>query len=236
MAGVSGERRAGITFGRVALFGGCFDPIHTGHVMVAEGALDAAGLDQVTLAPAGVPPHKRTQDLAPAFHRLRMTQLAVEDNPRLSVWDYEVRRADVSYTIDTVRAWQKQWGASEPAPFLIGADSVRELALWRDVEALFQVCRFIPFARPGFALEPPKELVAKVGARPVEEMLSRVIHIPLVDVSSTEIRRRVAAGRSIRYLAPAPVVSYIEAHQLYRGVSSRTDSAEFRHCRGCVKR
>ena len=201
---------------KAALFGGSFNPIHVGHLIVAEAALDALRVDSVVFVPSGAPPHKPAQALAPAAHRLRMAQLAVADNPRLEVWDHEIRTEEVSYTIDTVRVWKRRNGLQGPAAFLIGADTVGELETWRSVDELFEECEFVPFARPGSGLDTPPRLAAKVGEPAILAMLARTVRIPLVDVSASTIRRLVAARKSIRYLTPDPVTAYIKAHGLYR--------------------
>lgn len=200
----------------VALFGGCFNPIHVGHLIVAEAAREVLGAEKVVFVPAGRPPHKDSASLAPAEDRLRMTALAVRDNPCFEVWDYEARSEGPNYTIDTVRAWKRRHGADERLLFLIGADTVHELATWRSVDALFGECRFVPFARPGASMAFPERLAEKVGAERVAEMMDSLVRIPLVDVSSTEIRALVAAGRSVRYLTPDPVAEYIASRGLYR--------------------
>lgn len=198
-----------------ALFGGSFNPIHVGHLMVAEGALDALDVDRVVFVPAGSPPHKKGGDLAPAEDRLRMVELAVSDNPRIDVWDHEARGGGVGYTIETLRAWRKLSGAEGRTPFLVGADTVRDLATWHCVADLFEEALFVPFPRPGCALEAPRALWDVVPPGEVEAMLARAVAAPLVDVSASDIRRRVAEGRSLRYLTPDPVAEYIRRHGLY---------------------
>lgn len=209
-----------------ALFGGSFNPIHVGHLMVAEGALDALKLDRVVFVPAGSPPHKSGRELASAEDRLRMVELAIGDHPRFEVWDHEARGEGPAYTIDTVRAWKALTGATGRVPFLIGADTVRDLATWRCVAELFGEALFVPFPRPGFPLEAPDALWASAPRDEVRAMLARGVTTPLVDVSASDIRRRVAEGRGIRYLTPQLVAEYIRRHDLYarnaRGRSAAT--------------
>lgn len=198
-----------------ALFGGTFNPIHVGHLILAEAAWEALGADKVVFVPAGRPPHKASGSLAPAEDRLQMARLATRDNPRFEVWDFEARSEGPNYTIDTVQAWKRLRGADAPVPFLIGADIVHELETWRSVAALFDECRFVPFARPGAEVAFPRNLAEKVGRERVAEMMDSFVRIPLADVSSTGIRDRVAAGRSIRYLTPDAVVAHIASRGLY---------------------
>lgn len=199
-----------------ALFGGSFNPPHVGHLIVAEAALAALGVDQIVFVPAGEPPHKQLSSLAPASRRLEMTRLALEGNDRFGLWDYETRVQGTSYTIETVRRWKSLHTVEGAVDFLIGADTIWELHTWKAIDRLFDECRFTPFVRPGAEIAFPEKLGERVAEGKVRAMLDRVVRIPLVDVSATEMRRRVAAGTSIRYLTPDSVKCYIEKHGLYR--------------------
>ena len=200
---------------RIALFGGSFNPIHLGHLAAAEGVVDALSLERVVFVPAGTPPHKTPSCLAPAAHRMRMVELAVRDNPRFELWDFEARASGTSFTIDTVRDWKRNHGAAGPVDFVIGADTVRELPTWRSIGELFEECTFVVVSRPGWGDEVPNELADQVGRERVDAMWRRKVNVPLVDVSSSELRRRLAEGRSVRYLVPDAVIAYIREHGLY---------------------
>jgi nicotinate-nucleotide adenylyltransferase len=189
-----------------AIFGGTFDPIHLGHLVVADRVAEAAGLAGVVFLPAGRPPHKVGRPITPAADRLAMVALAIAGNPRFSVSQLELESASgPSFTIDTVRRW-KAAGERDVA-LILGADSLVELGTWREPEALVAECRVLVVGRPGVDLgRAPAHLVAAVT----------MVEAPRLDISSSEIRERVAAGRSIRYLVPEPVREYILSRGLYR--------------------
>ncbi|HEX4562508.1 MAG TPA: nicotinate-nucleotide adenylyltransferase [Gemmatimonadales bacterium] len=184
-----------------ALFGGSFDPVHLGHLVVAEAAADALG-SGVRFVPAREQPLKREGHGAPASHRAAMLSRALAGNPRFSVESMELELPPPSFTVSTLRALARR----EPGNrflLLLGADAARELPRWHDADALPGLADVVVFARPG----------AEV---PRSSLISRTITVPAVDISATDIRARVAAGQSIRYLVPEPVREYIEAHGLYR--------------------
>ena len=208
---------------RVALFGGSFNPIHVGHLMAAEGVAEALGLDEVVFVPAGAPPHKQPDALAAAHHRLRMAELATEDNPRFRVWDYEAAAKTTCFTIDTVRAWKGEHSTEDAPPFIIGSDTLHELTTWKDIDELFAECTFVPVPRPGARLVAPQGLIDRVGNDAVQAAVSRAVRIPLVDVSSSGVRLRASEGRSVRYLVPRSVADYIGKHRLYADASCESE-------------
>jgi len=210
---------------KVGLFGGSFNPIHVGHLALAEGAREALALDAVVFIPAGQPPHKDCRMLAPGPDRLRMVELAIADNPGFEVWDYEVHRPAVTYTIDTVRAWKAGHAPDDRVVFLIGADTICELASWKDVDLLLRECELVPVARPGWQAVVPPELARRVGDREAAALCSRMIRVPLVDVCSTDLRRRIAAGLSVRYLLPDSVAEYIRSRRLYAKAGFHTEAS-----------
>lgn len=192
--------------------GGTFDPIHTGHLVIAEEARIRFDLDEVVFVPAAVPPHKKRADLSPAEDRYAMALLATASNPYFSVSRIELERPGPSYTIDTVRQFRAQQGADAQLYFLTGADAILEILTWRDPEALARECRLIAAARPGYDLE-------QIGRRLPDNIRAAVdtLVVPGVDVSASEIRRRVRAAVSISYLTPEPVIDYIRKKRLYAG-------------------
>lgn len=192
---------------RVGIFGGTFDPIHWGHLVVAEQARDQLRLDRVLFVPARTPPHKRDA-AAGADHRFRMTHLATEDHPQFAVSDLELRREGPSYTIDTLRALQAADAAGGARHYLLlGADSARDLEQWREFDTLLEDTCVVVLRRPGTG---PQDLPPRVGSR------ATFLSTPLLEVSSREIRRLVREGRTVRYLVPAPVETYIRTEGLYR--------------------
>jgi nicotinate-nucleotide adenylyltransferase len=193
---------------RVALFGGSFNPPHVGHLAVAEAAAEAAGLDRVLWVPAATSPFKQGDPaVVPAEHRLAMTRLAVEGNGRFGVYDGEIRRGGVSYTVDTLRALRAEHPEADLA-LLLGGDSLAGFAGWREPAAILELARLVVYRRPGYTeAGVPPEVLARV----------RFVDAPLLDLSGTAIRARLAAGRTVRYLVPDAVIAYAEAHGLYRG-------------------
>ncbi len=198
---------------RIGLFGGSFNPVHLGHLIVASDAMEAHSLDRVFWIPCRAPPHKAAADLAPAEHRAEMIRLAIAGEPRFELCRLELEREGPSFTVDTLRELR----ARQPADqffFIIGADTVPELATWRDVETLTVLCEFIPVVRPGGPPRPAPESMGLPRAA-AERLLARWTEIHPIGISASEIRRRLAAGRSVRYLVPDPVERYLRDHHLY---------------------
>ncbi len=201
---------------RTGILGGSFDPIHIAHLLIAEECLDQAGLDHVRFVVAASPPHKRDRVLAPEQHRLAMAHLAVSGNPRLSVDDREMHRSGPSWTIDTIRDVLGECAPADQVAWIIGADSLPELTLWKEIEQLLDLVDFVTAVRPGTDVDSAlRDLEPAFGAERVGRLSERIVHMPRMEVSSTDIRARIAAGRSIRYLVPDAVADYIHTHGLY---------------------
>jgi nicotinate-nucleotide adenylyltransferase len=185
----------------IGLFGGSFDPIHNGHLIVARAVAEAVGLSQVRFMPAREQPFKVGQHLVPAATRARLIELAIAGEPLFRLEAIELERPGPSYTVDTLRLLKQRDPGSRYA-LLVGADAARDLPKWREAGALPGLADLIVFARAG-ALIP--ELPWPV----------RPVTVPGIEISATEIRKRVAGGRSIRYLVPDPVIEAIRAEGLY---------------------
>jgi nicotinate-nucleotide adenylyltransferase len=184
-----------------ALFGGSFDPVHLGHLIVAEAAGETLGA-RVRFLPARAQPLKPAAHRATPEQRAHMLELAIHGNPRLQVERIELTLPAPSYTVRTLRALAER----EPGnrfTLLLGADAARDLAAWHEVAALPTLADIVVFARPGVAV-------------PRHALIGRVIDVPAVDLSATLLRERVRRGQSIRYLVPEAVRDYIAAHGLYR--------------------
>jgi nicotinate-nucleotide adenylyltransferase len=198
------------------MIGGSFDPIHVGHLSVAREVHERLGLDQMVFVPAGQPPHKLDKRLADAGHRLAMVRLAIAGDPDLTVSQVDVDRPGPCYSVDTVRLLrdrlQSAWGAEIEIYFTIGADSLIELPTWYQPRELLRLCTVVAVGRPGYDANLRELERLLPGAPPI---LYLALHTP-VDVSSTDIRQRVAEGRSIHGLVPEAVERYIHAHGLYR--------------------
>jgi nicotinate-nucleotide adenylyltransferase len=188
--------------------GGSFNPIHHGHLLCARAAAEAVGAGMVTLIPTGLAPHKLDAAPAPAADRLEMCRLAIEGQSDFELDDREIRRSGPSFTIQTVREFKEQ-GAKEVA-WLIGADLVAGLPKWHEAEQLIQEVRFILMARPGWRFDWPSLPPA------FQNLRQNVIGVPQIDISATEIRRRVQKGTPIDFLTPPAVCRYIAERKLYR--------------------
>jgi nicotinate-nucleotide adenylyltransferase len=193
---------------RTLCFGGSFNPIHHGHLICARAAAEGLGYQKVLLLPSGLPPHKLGQsDIADAASRVEMTRLAVAGDELFQVDDRETRRSGPSFTIDTVRELTAEgWGGVD---WLIGADMLAMLPMWHEPMALLREARFAILARPGWTFDWPS-LPA-----PFRELQHAVIEAPMIGISASDLRRRVAQGRSINYMTPSAVCDYISQKKLY---------------------
>ncbi|EFW30699.1 nicotinate-nucleotide adenylyltransferase [Selenomonas artemidis] len=197
---------------RIGILGGTFDPIHMGHLITAEIVRVSAALDEIIFIPAARPPHKENKGEAPAEDRLLMVQCAVEGNPSFSVSDIELKREGPSYTVDTIAVLSEQLRGAELF-FITGADAMNDLYRWHDPVRLLHSCTFIVAARQGVELDESR-LAEQFS--PEQRSRIRIVPTPHLEISSTVIRARVRAGRSIRYLVPRAVELYIEERGLYR--------------------
>ena len=189
----------------VGIFGGSFDPVHLGHLILAEIACDELGLDRVIFIPAHLPPHKLTgRELTPPGSRLQMLRLAIDSNRRFELSTFELDRTAISYTIDTLEHLRAELPETDLV-LLIGGDSARDFHTWYRPEEIATLAEVAVWARPGAAL--PEEIIPGVGYR--------TIRSPLIEISSTSIRERCRRGHSIRYLTLDSVVEYISTHALY---------------------
>jgi nicotinate-nucleotide adenylyltransferase len=210
---------------RIAVFGGTFNPVHYGHLRLAEEAREACGLDRVVFMPTFITPHKLTESLTPARVRFELVKSAVEDNPGFSVSDLEIRREGRSFTVDTVRELLKE----DTEVFLIlGSDSFNDIASWYEYEDLLRLASFIVAPRPN---HPPKALEEVLPVELAAEFWydSRVmgfvnssgnsityLDTTPIDISSSDIRERVRDGSSVRYLLPDSAIEFIRKEGLYR--------------------
>ena len=195
---------------RIGVFGGTFDPIHMGHLIVAEDARAALELDKVLFIPAGQPWFKSYRQITEARHRLAMVQLAVKDNPHFDVTDIEVRRSGPSYTVDTLAELREEHSDAELI-VILGLDALREIDRWHQPSRVFQMASVAGMARPGATLDPSVLHAAIPGA----SSRMRLLDSALIDISGTDIRRRASAGQSIRYRVPVEVERYIYDNGLY---------------------
>jgi len=199
----------------IGVIGGTFDPIHNGHLIVAEEARTRLALAEVLFVPAGQPWLKADSRISVAEHRLEMVRLAVTDRPYFKLSPVDIERSGPSYTVDTIAELQSQLGVEAELFFILGWDSLAELPQWREPSRLISLCRLVAVPRPGY---PPPDLKSlEVTTTGISQ---RVILLdkPGVDISATVVRQRVAPGLSIRHLVPEVVNRYIKQHKLYVAV------------------
>lgn len=200
---------------RVGIMGGTFDPVHYGHLVTAEEARVQFDLAHVYFVPNRFSPHKRLDQVTDPEHRFRMMTLAVRTNPRFSVSRLEIDRAGPSYTIDTLLALRAEHAARDLF-YVTGADAILQIVRgeWERSAELLGLCQFIAASRPGFPIDVHDLRRYNVTGQLLDNL--HVMEIPALSISSTDIRRRVAEGRPIRYLLPDDVAGYIAEHGLYR--------------------
>ncbi len=211
----------------VGIFGGTFDPVHYGHLRLAEEMLELANLRQIRFIPTGTPPHRDAPQVS-AQHRSAMVQLAIADQPAFMLDEREVNRTTPCYTVDTLRELRADLGITQPLCLLMGGDAFLQLHTWHEWEQLFELAHIVVGYRPGFTIDErihsaTAELQQHYQQRLcTAEDLSRQpsggiaeLAIPKLEISATDIRRRVAKNRTIRYLLPNAVANYIHQHHLY---------------------
>lgn len=196
-----------------AIFGGTFDPIHNGHLYIAYEALDKLGLDKIIFMPSGNPPHKLGKVITDGFLRYEMVKMAIREEKRFDISDYEIRKSNLSYTYETL----KYFNSVEPNTvwyFLTGADCLMDIDSWKNSGDIFRLCKFVVFNRPGYSMENIQEQKIKVEKRYSTEIL--FLDVPLLDISSTNIRNSVIEGKNISYLLPESVYNTIKQLNLYK--------------------
>lgn len=199
----------------ILLFGGSFDPIHHGHLIVCRAAAETLGVGRTILIPSARPPHKEHAALSPPRDRLEMCRLAVADDPAMEVSDWELAQSGPNYTLHTVRHFGEQLGGDDRLYWLIGMDGLRELGTWHRIRDLAEACTLVTALRPGFERPDLSYLGEWLTPPQVETIAAHVLETPLIAITATDIRRRVRAGRSPRYLSPAAVAEYIGRRRLY---------------------
>jgi nicotinate-nucleotide adenylyltransferase len=187
---------------KIGILGGTFNPIHIGHLILAEEAREKLHLNRVVFVPAYLPPHKDSEDIALARHRLAMVRLAIRGNKHFSASDTEIRRDGRSYTIDTIRDFKRSF-PKDDFYFLIGSDLLKYLAEWKDLKDILRIVKFIVATRPGYPLEGIPSYIKTMAIR-------------AVDISAFEVRECVREHKSFRYLVPEAVYQYIIKKGLYK--------------------
>jgi nicotinate-nucleotide adenylyltransferase len=208
-----GVVRAGEEGMKTGILGGTFDPVHLGHLAIADEARVSQGLSEVIMIPAGQPVFKQYDEITPTGHRLNMLKLAIEGRPYLRVSEVEIKRPGISYTVDTIAQLRNYSVRKKDLYFILGYDSLKQLPDWRDPERMLGMCRLIAVPRPGCPRPDMDEL-----ERHIPGITRRTILLekPLIDISATDIREKAARGESIDELVPGPVAEYIKKHNLYQ--------------------
>lgn len=215
--------------GRAAVFGGSFNPIHNGHLLLADEVLEQLGLDRVIFVPAALPPHKAAATLAPAGDRYEMVRLAIAGHPQFEVSDLELRRSGPSYTVETLEALRT---GGDELFFLIGSETFLDLLSWRAPSRIASLARLVVIPRAGSVFDPESAAALKVlrgigapgfvhvegPAIPDEGVL--IVHATSLPISASDLRRRAAQGASLAFRLPDPVIAYIRARALYRGLEA----------------
>lgn len=200
----------------IGLIGGTFDPIHYGHLVIAEEARTTLNLNEMIFIPAGQPPHKSSQQRTPAHHRLAMVQLAIANNPHFSISRVEVDRQGPSYLVDTLRILQRHLGEQATLSFVIGWDSLADFHTWYDPDGILkQLTHLVAVQRPGYVDNDRYNKQLETRLPGLSQRLC-VISAPQLEISSTDLRQRVAQGRPITYQTPDAVKRYITEHNLYQ--------------------
>ncbi len=205
---------------RLGILGGTFDPVHYGHLVLAECCREHCRLDRVLFLPAAVPPHKLAYEVTAAANRVEMLKLAIGGHPQFEVSTYEVNRGGVNYTFETLAALQSEYPDAELF-FLLGSDSLNDLPQWREPRRICELATLAVAQRAGSPEPNWQALAGLVSPQRLEECRGCQTTMPQIGSSSNDLRRRVAEGRSIRYQTPRAVEKYIETHGLYRQISAK---------------
>jgi len=187
---------------KIGILGGTFNPIHIGHLILAEEAREKLGLDKVFFVPTYLPPHKDNSNIAPALERMEMIKLAAKDNIHFAVSDVEIKRNGRSYTIDTIKEFKNKY-PNDDLYFIIGSDLLKYLDDWKDLGEIIKMVKFIAATRPGYPLEKIPSYI-------------KTMDIRAVDVSAFEVRNCINENKSFRYLVPDAVYKYIIKKRLYQ--------------------
>jgi nicotinate-nucleotide adenylyltransferase len=196
---------------KIGVMGGTFDPIHTGHLIIAQEAGWLLGLDKILFIPAKDPPHKQKQEVTPAFHRARMVQLAIEGKPKFELSTIEMERTGLSYTADTLEALSEKYGNEAELHFIIGVDAAADIGKWYKPERVVALAKLAVARRPGYQLSLEKL------TRDLPQVENRIewVDTPIIEIAAQEIRERVLNNAPISYLVPPLVEEYIYRERLY---------------------
>jgi nicotinate-nucleotide adenylyltransferase len=205
--------KEGLTMKNIGIFGGTFNPIHVGHLIVAQEVADSMELDKIIFIPTGDPPHKNKQELAVAEHRYEMVRLAIKGNEKFDLSDIEIKRSGKTYTFDTLVELNKKY-KDHNFYFIIGFDTLKDIDSWKKIDEVFKISKFIVVNRGNLRSEMEDEINDK---KLKYEADIKLVTIPDIQISSTDIRKKIKSGKSIKYLVLDDVYNYIMKNKLYRG-------------------
>jgi nicotinate-nucleotide adenylyltransferase len=200
---------------KIILFGGTFDPVHTGHIEVAQAAAEKIGASKVTFIPARRSPHKEQKPAAPDNDRIAMLKLAVAGKKLFQISPIELNRAEPSYTIDTIRHFRQKLGAHCQLCWLIGSDMLRDLPRWHKINELMKECTICVMNRGGFDRPDFDSLAGKISAENIEKLRQNMLETPLIEISSTDIRQKISQNQAVSKFLHPDVLNYIKKHRLY---------------------
>ncbi|WP_432408929.1 nicotinate-nucleotide adenylyltransferase [Wukongibacter sp. M2B1] len=198
---------------KIGLMGGTFDPIHYGHLVLAEQIRTQFGLDMVYFIPVGIPPHKQDKNISSSKDRYFMTLLATITNPNFEVSKIEIEDNNISYTVNTIKKFKEKIDCDAELYFITGADAIYELETWKNVKELLTLCKFIAASRPGIDERKLRQKIMELNEKYNSHIL--VTAVPALAISSTDIRNRIRFGKSIKYILPESVEYYIYKNKLY---------------------
>ena len=187
---------------KIGIFGGTFDPIHTGHLIIAQEVSRYLKLNKIIFVPAYIPPHKKNRDLASAIDRYKMVKMAIRNNPKFKISSSEIRRRGKSYSIDTLREFRIRFGDKTALFFIIGSDTIRELKDWKEISNINKLVTFVVVKRSEYPIGSLSKSIQRVN-------------IPQINISSSEIRKLIKRRKSIQYLVPDRVMNYILKNKIY---------------------
>lgn len=200
---------------RLGVFGGTFDPVHVGHLILAEQCREQGGLDRVLFVPAARPPHKEEEALTPFDRRVEMLALAISGQPAFSIEEIEKGRPGPSYTVHTLLELQAKYPGADNR-LIIGSDTLTDLMNWYEPARVLELAGLLVVPRPGWPVKSAEEIREALGLEGGRPVRLESVTMPLVEISSSDVRRRLAEGRSVRYMIPRAVEAYIEDKRLYK--------------------
>ncbi len=199
---------------KIGILGGTFDPVHLGHLIIAEEVRSNLGLDKILFVPAGVPWMRENEGVSAGKHRLNMVDLAVKSNPHFQSSSIEIDRQGVTYTADTLETLREDLDHEVELSFIMGMDVLEKFHLWKSPETVVELCSLVIVNRPGNQAVDVNEVVKKY---PEAGAKLRIINVPRMEISSSEIRERVRQEKSLKYLVSEEVIEYIDQNNLYKG-------------------